>query len=240
MKYRLILALITVFLAAQTRAEDQPAAPKAEAQPVLKTQKEKVSYSIGMDMGSGMKQQKLDVDPELVISGFRDGFSGKKGAMTEAQMKEAMEIFEKEFQTRMAKESQELPGKNKKEGEAFLAENGKKEGVKTLPSGLQYKVIKEGTGPSPKLDDKVSTNYRGTLIDGTEFDSSYSRNEPSSFTVRQVIKGWQEALQLMKVGSKWQLFVPSELAYGDQGAGRTIQPNAALIFDIELLAIEKP
>lgn len=240
MKHCLMAILAVALFTSQTRGEDQPAAPKAAPQTVLKTQKDKSSYSIGLEMGSGMKQQKLDIDPELVISGLRDGFSGKKGLLTEAEVKEVMEVFEKELEARMAKESQELPGKNKKEGEAFLAENKKKEGVKTLPSGLQYKVVREGTGALPKMDDKVSTHYRGTLIDGTEFDSSYSRNEPSSFTLRQVIKGWQEALQLMKAGSKWQLFIPSNLAYAEQGAGRTIGPNATLIFDIELLSIEKP
>ena len=139
----------------------------------------------------------------------------------------------------MAAEAKEMPEKNKKEGEAFLAENKKKEGVKTLPSGLQYKVITEGAGAIPKGSEKVTTHYRGTLIDGTEFDSSYSRNEPTSFGVLEVIKGWQEALQLMKTGSKWQLYVPSNLAYGETGAGKKIGPNATLIFDIELISIEK-
>jgi FKBP-type peptidyl-prolyl cis-trans isomerase FklB len=240
MKHCLIVLLSVAIFVTQARSEDQPAAAKSEAPPALKNQKDKVSYSIGLEMGSGMKQQKLDVDPDLVLRGFRDGFSGAKRSMTEDEVKEVMEVFEKELEARMAKESQELPAKNKKEGDAFLAENKKKEGVKTLPSGLQYKIVREGTGATPKMDDKVSTHYRGTLIDGTEFDSSYSRKEPSSFTLRQVIKGWQEALQLMKVGSKWQLFIPSELAYADKGAGRTIGPNATLIFDIELLSIEKP
>ena len=239
MKKYLIIILAVGLFAAQTRAEDK-AAPKAEALTVFKSQKEKVSYSIGLEMGSGMKQQKLDVDPDLVINGFRDGISGKKGLLTEAEVHEIMDAFEKEMEAKMQQEEKERPGRNKKEGEAFLAENKKKEGVKTLPSGLQYKIIREGTGPSPKMEDKVKTHYRGTLIDGTEFDSSYARNAATSFGLRQVIKGWQEALQLMKVGAKWQLFVPSELAYAEKGAGRTIGPNATLIFEIELISIEKP
>lgn len=226
-------------LALQARADDKPA--EANNASALSTQKEKASYSIGMDIGSGMKQQKLDIDPELVMKGFRDGFAGKKGLLTESEAKTVMEQFEKDLQARMAKEELELPAKNKKEGETFLAENKKNDKeVKTLPSGLQYKVIREGEGESPTINDTVTTQYRGTLIDGTEFDSSYSRGEPSTFALRQVIKGWQEALQLMKVGAKWRLFVPSELAYGQEGAGRTIQPNATLIFDIELLSVKKP
>lgn len=226
-------------LALQARADDKPA--EANNASALSTQKEKASYSIGMDIGSGMRQQKLDIDPELVMKGFRDGFAGKKGLLTESEAKTVMEQFEKDLQARMAKEELELPAKNKKEGETFLAENKKNDKeVKTLPSGLQYKVIREGEGESPTINDTVTTQYRGTLIDGTEFDSSYSRGEPSTFALRQVIKGWQEALQLMKVGAKWRLFVPSELAYGQEGAGRTIQPNATLIFDIELLSVKKP
>jgi FKBP-type peptidyl-prolyl cis-trans isomerase len=226
-------------LALQVRAEDKPV--EAKNATALNTQKEKASYSIGMDIGSGMKQQKLDIDPELVMKGFRDGFAGEKGLLTESEAKTVLEQFEKDLQARMAKEEMELPAKNKKEGETFLAENKRNDKeVKTLPSGLQYKVIREGEGESPKIDDTVTTQYRGTLIDGTEFDSSYSRGEPSTFALNQVIKGWQEALQLMKVGAKWRLFVPAELAYGEEGAGRTIQPNATLIFDIELLSIKKP
>ena len=141
----------------------------------------------------------------------------------------------------MAIEAKVKTDKNQNEGETFLAENTKKDGVKTLPSGLQYKVVREGAGASPKATDKVTTHYRGTLLDGTEFDSSYRRNEPASFGVSQVIKGWQEALQLMKTGAKWQLFIPANLAYGEQGApGGTIGPNATLIFDIELISIDKP
>ncbi|MEO6034874.1 MAG: FKBP-type peptidyl-prolyl cis-trans isomerase [Verrucomicrobiota bacterium] len=206
---------------------------------VLKDQNAKVSYSIGLEIGSGMKKQKLDVDPELIIAGFRDGLSGTNPALSEAEIKEVMALFEKEMESRLAKESAVTKEKNKKDGENFLAANRKKDGVKVLPSGLQYKILKEGSGPSPKTEDQVTTHYRGTLIDGTEFDSSYNRNAPASFGVGQVIKGWQEALPLMKVGSKWQLFIPSDLAYGEHGASGVIGSDATLIFEIELLSIDK-
>jgi FKBP-type peptidyl-prolyl cis-trans isomerase FklB len=253
MKRYLILLFATGFFAAQTYAQDKPAVKEdkpvlSEGKAVLKDQKDKVSYSIGQVIASDMKQQRLDINPDLIVLGFQDGFSGKKALLSEAERKQVMEDFEKEMEARMAKEEKELPEKNKKEGEAFLAENKKKEGVKTHPvklsdgkiAELQYKVLREGTGPTPKMEDKVKTHYRGTLLNGTQFDSSYDRNEPTSFGLRQVIKGWQEALQMMKVGSKYQLFIPSELAYGERGADRLIGPNATLIFDIELLSIEKP
>lgn len=247
MKHSLNVLFVLALSAAQISGQDQSAA-KTNAPVALKTQKEKVSYSIGREMGSGMKEQKMEVDPELVMKGFRDGFSGAKGLLTEAEIHDVMDAFEKEMEERMMKESKELPEKNKKAGETFLAENKKNEGVKTHPVKLsdgrtvemQYKVLTAGTGATPKIEDTVRTHYRGTLIDGTEFDSSYKRGEPATFGLRQVIKGWQEALQLMKVGSKYQLFIPAELAYADKGAGRTIGPNATLIFDIELLAVEKP
>ena len=212
----------------------------AEDKPVLKDQKDKVSYSIGLEIGSGMKKQKLDVNADLIVAGFRDALSGRKPLLSEAESKEVMSRFEAEMEARMEKEANELTEKNKKESETFLAENKKKDGVKTLPSGLQYKVLKDGAGASPKLEDQVTTHYRGTLIEGTEFDSSYSRKEPAKIGVGQVIKAWQEALPLMKVGSKWQLFIPSDLAYGERGAGGVIGPNAALIFDLELISIDKP
>ena len=221
---------MVAFLSATLHAKDNP---------VLKDQKDKVSYSIGLEMGSGMKKQKLEVNPDLIMAGFRDGFSGKKPLLSEAESKEVMALFEKEMEARMRQEAAEATERNKSAGEMFLAENKKKEGVKTLPSGLQYKVLKEGTGALPKTEDQVTTHYRGTLIDGTEFDSSYSRKAPASFEVGQVIKGWQEALPLMKVGAKWQLYIPADLAYGEQGAGGVIGPNATLIFDIELLSIDK-
>ncbi|MCJ7833279.1 MAG: FKBP-type peptidyl-prolyl cis-trans isomerase, partial [Deltaproteobacteria bacterium] len=169
--------------------------------------------------------------------GFKDALSGAKPLLSEEEMRTVMTAFQKEISEKQAEKTKVLGEKNKKEGETFLAENKKKEGVKILTSGLQYKVVKEGTGKKPKATDKVTTHYQGTLIDGTEFDSSYKRGEPAAFPVNGVIPGWTEALQLMKVGSKWQLFVPSKLAYGERGAGPKIGPNAVLIFTVELLSI---
>jgi len=206
---------------------------------VLKSQKDKISYVIGMDMGSNFKKQSIDIDPDILVRGIKDGLSGGKSLLTEQEVLEITTAFQKEMMAKQEELNKKLGEKNKKEGEVFLAENKKKEGVKTLPSGLQYKVIKAGTGKKPKLTDTVTTNYRGTLIDGTEFDSSYRRGQPASFPVNGVIPGWTEALQLMEEGAKWQLFVPPNLAYGDRGAGRQIGPNATLIFEVELISIQQ-
>jgi FKBP-type peptidyl-prolyl cis-trans isomerase len=165
-------------------------------------------------------------------------FSGGKLAMTDEQMRATMVDFQKSLQQKQAAAIKDMSDKNKKEGEVFLAENKSKEGVVTLPDGLQYKILKAGDGPKPSASDKVKCNYRGTLINGKEFDSSYKRNEPVTFPVNGVIKGWVEALQMMPVGSKWQLFIPSDLAYGERGAGADIEPNSTLIFEVELLSIE--
>jgi FKBP-type peptidyl-prolyl cis-trans isomerase FklB len=196
-----------------------------------KTKKEKVSYSIGVNIGKNMKTQGIDLDQGLLTQGIKDGLNSSKTAMSDKDMEAAMTAFQQEM---MGK----IQAKGAKEGEAFLAANKKKEGVVTLPSGLQYKILKTGDGPKPTKDQTVKCHYRGTLIDGTEFDSSYKRGEPTEFPVGQVVKGWTEALQLMPVGSKWQLFIPSDLAYGPNGAGQMIGPNATLIFDIELLSIK--
>ena len=201
-----------LFLVSQVNAEEKL---------ILKNQKEKVSYIIGMDIGGNLKKQSIDIDPNILAKGIQDALGGAKSLLTDQEIQETMVAFQKEM---MAKQA-EVAKKNKTEGESFLAENKKKEGVITLPSGLQYKIVKEGTGETPKLEDTVTVNYRGTLIDGTEFDSSYRRGQPATFSVKGVIAGWTEALQLMKVGSKWQLFVPSNLAYGERGAGRDIGPN---------------
>jgi len=219
MKLRLIAVLGVLFLVSQVYAQGKV---------VLKNQKEKVSYIIGMDIGSNLKRQSIDVDPNIFAKGIKDALSGEKPLLTEQEIQETMMAFQKEMME-----------KQKKRGEVFLAENKNKEGVKTLPSGLQYKVIKAGTGKIPKLNDTVTTHYRGTLIDGTEFDSSYKRGQPVSFPVSGVIPGWTEALQLMQEGAKWQLFIPSNLAYGERGAGGIIGPNATLIFEIELISIQE-
>ncbi|OGP76740.1 MAG: hypothetical protein A2Z13_06915 [Deltaproteobacteria bacterium RBG_16_64_85] len=210
----------------------------AEEAVVLKTQKDKVSYGIGMSIGKNLKRDAVDVDADLVSKGMRDAFSGEKTLMSEEEYHAAMTALQKDLMEKQAEAIQKLAEKNKKEGEAFLAENGKKEGVVTLPSGLQYKAIRSGKGKTPALADTVETHYRGTLIDGTEFDSSYKRGQTVTFPVNGVIPGWTEALQKMKEGDKWQLFVPSSLAYGERGAGREIGPNATLLFEVELIAVK--
>ena len=230
MKLQLIAVLGFVLLVSQVSAEEKL---------VLKDQKDKVSYSIGMNIGNNLKKQAIDVNPDALIYGIKDALSGGKALITEQEVNDTLMAFQKEMASKQSERLKELGEKNKKEGETFLAENKKKEGVITLPSGLQYKVIKEGTGETPKLTDTVTTNYRGTLIDGTEFDSSYRREQPATFPVKGVIAGWTEALQLMKVGSKWQLFTPSNLAYGERGTGRDIGPNTTLIFEVELLSIKE-
>jgi FKBP-type peptidyl-prolyl cis-trans isomerase len=198
-----------------------------------KTQKEKVSYSLGMNIGKNMKMQGIDVDQEYLVQGMRDALSNAKAAMSEKDMETAMKAFQQEMQTKQIY----ADDKNKKDGEAFLAANKKKDGVITLASGLQYKVIKMGTGPKPTSLQIVTCNYRGTFIDGKEFDSSMRYGRPAEFPVNGVIKGWTEALQLMPVGSKWELYIPSDLAYGEKGSQPTIRPNSTLIFEIELLSI---
>jgi FKBP-type peptidyl-prolyl cis-trans isomerase FklB len=211
----------------------------AEDQMSLKTQKEKVSYIIGTDIGNNFKKQGIDIDPDILIKGLKDSLNGSKLVLSEKEIGDVMTAFKQEFAAKQAEISKIQGEKNKKEGEAFLTENKKKEGVKTLQSGLQYKIITEGTGRSPKATDTVTVNYKGTLIDGTEFDSSYKRGQAASFPVKGVITGWTEALQLMKEGAKWELFVPSNLAYGDKGTvGGPIGPNATLVFEVELISIK--
>jgi FKBP-type peptidyl-prolyl cis-trans isomerase FklB len=226
MKLQIVIVSGILFLVSLANAQEKP---------TLKNQKEKMSYIIGMDIGTNLKRQSIDIEPNIVVRGIKDALAGGKPLLTDQEIQETMAIFQKDM---MAKQ-QEVAKKNKKEGEAFLNENKKKEGVKTLPSGLQYKVIKEGTGKKPKLNDAVTVNYRGTLIDGTEFDNSYKRGQPASMQVSGVIPGWTEALQLMGEGAKWQLFIPSNLAYGERGAGAMIGPNATLIFEVELISIQE-
>ncbi len=210
-----------------------------EKNPALKNQKDKLSYTLGMEIGNNFKKQSIDVDPDILARGLKDVLSGSKTLLSEAEARETMMTFQKDMMAKHAEQMKVQGDKNKKEGEAFLAENKKKEGVKTLPSGLQYKVIKAGTGKKPKATDTVTVNYRGTLIDGTEFDSSYKRGQPATFPVTGVIPGWTEALQLMQEGSKWQLFIPSDLAYRDRGAPPNIGPNATLIFEVELISVQE-
>jgi FKBP-type peptidyl-prolyl cis-trans isomerase FklB len=211
---------------------------EAAEKKALQSQRDKVSYSIGLDIGNNLKRQSIDVDPDIISQGIKDILAGNEPSMTETEIIETMMILQKELMEKQAEKVKQLAEKNKTAGEAFLAENKKKDGVITLPSGLQYKIIKEGTGKTPKLTDTVTVNYRGTFIDGTEFDSSFKRGEPATFPVNGVIAGWTEALQLMKEGSNWQLFIPSNLAYGDKGAGVVIEPNSVLIFDVELISVK--
>jgi FKBP-type peptidyl-prolyl cis-trans isomerase FklB len=204
----------------------------------LKTQKDKFSYSLGMKMGENLQKQSVPVDPAILERGLKDGLAGGKTLLTDDEAQAAIVDVQNDVRKRQQEKLIELGAANKKEGDAFLAANKTKEGVVALPSGLEYKIVKAGTGPKPTASDTVVCNYRGTLINGTEFDSSSKHGGPATFPVSGVIKGWTEALQLMPVGSKWQLFVPSDLAYGDRGAGADIAPGSTLIFDVELLSIE--
>jgi FKBP-type peptidyl-prolyl cis-trans isomerase FklB len=185
-----------------------------------------------------LKRDAIDVDADLLVKGLKDSLSGGKTLMSDEEYRETMAAFQKEMMEKQVAAAKAAAEQNKKEGEAFLAENGKKKGVVTLPSGMQYKVIKSGKGKTPTSGDTVETHYRGTLIDGTEFDSSYKRGQTATFPVSGVIPGWTEALQKMKEGDKWQLFIPPNLAYGERGAGRDIGPNATLIFEVELIAVK--
>lgn len=211
---------------------------RAAEAPVFKGEKEKLGYSIGMDIGETLKRQGIELDADSLTKGLKDAYTGGKTLLTEEEARTEIQEYQKKMMEKQAEAMKKQAEKNKAEGDAFLAENAKKDGVKTLPSGLQYRVITPGTGKTPTAADSVTTHYRGTLIDGTEFDSSYKRGEPATFPVSGVIPGWTEALQLMKEGAKWQLFLPPSLAYGERGVGRDIGPNATLIFDVELLKVQ--
>lgn len=215
-------------------------AARAQEKVELKDQKQKISYAIGMDIGSNLKRQDIDVDPKILGAGIADALSGKL-QLTEAEAKQVINEFRTQMMSKMESKQKEAGDKNLKAGEDFLAANAKKEGVKTTASGLQYKVLKagDGKGKTPKPTDTVKVHYHGTLIDGTVFDSSVDRGQPATFPVNGVIAGWTEVLQLMKEGDKWQVYIPSKLAYGERGAGGQIGPNSALIFDVELLSVEK-
>jgi FKBP-type peptidyl-prolyl cis-trans isomerase len=226
------IALIA--LAAATVVGSLPAADESP----LKTQQDKLSYMLGMNIGRDLKRNDVPVNPDLYLRGLKDSLSGGKTLLTEEEATQVMNAFRAEMREKQTAKQRESGDKNKKDGEAFLAANKAKEGVKTTPSGLQYKILVQGTGKVPTTNDTVTTHYRGTLIDGTEFDNSYKRGEPASFPVTGVIKGWTEALLMMPVGSKWQLVIPAEIAYGERGRP-SIPPNSTLLFDIELLEIKK-
>ena len=207
--------------------------------PPLETEKDKESYSIGYQVGRSMQTDGVEVDFERLIQGLQDAINQKDPRVNEEEMRKLIVDLKKRSREAQLRKFQEQIVKNAQESEKFLEENRKKEGIKTTESGLQYKVLKEGDGITPGPEDFVKVNYRGTFIDGKEFDSSYAKGEPQKFQTDGVIKGWTEALQMMKVGSKWQLFVPPELAYGRGGMGQRIPPNKVLVFEIELLAVEK-
>ena len=232
-----ILLPAAAVLAADKVTDVKPAAP---ASFVPKSDLEKSSYAIGADIGRNFKSREMELDPVALAEGLKAALAGEKLTMTEDEMRQQLAQLRTRMRAKRRPPDSEAGAKNAKEGKAFLAENAKKDGVTTLPSGLQYKIIKKGTGASPKLTDRVLTHYRGTLLDGTEFDSSYKGGKPVPLTVNRVIKGWTEALQLMKVGSKWQLFIPGALAYGASGTRGPIGPNATLIFEVELLSIADP
>ena len=213
-------------------------AGKTQTPLALKTQKDKFSYALGMNLGANLHKQSVPVDPNIMARGLKDALAGGKTLLTEEEARAAITEVQNHMREKQQAKMQVAGEANKKEGEAFLADNKSKEGVVALPSGLQYKVLKEGNGPKPTATDSVVCNYRGTLINGTEFDSSTKHGGPATFPVNGVIKGWTEALQLMPVGSKWQLFVPSDLAYAERGASADIGPNATLIFEVELVSIE--
>jgi FKBP-type peptidyl-prolyl cis-trans isomerase FklB len=199
----------------------------------LKDLKDKASYSIGVDIGMNFKKQNMDLNADALAAGAKDALNGKP-QVNPNEIREIMTEWQKEF----GEKQKVMATKNQADGEKYLAENKKKEGVKTTPSGLQYKSLKEGAGPQPKASDTVTVNYRGTLIDGTEFDSSYKRGEPATFPLNGVIKGWTEGLQLMKKGSKFQFVIPPNLAYGERAVGADIGPNSTLVFDVELLEVK--
>ena len=249
MKNVLILfafALLSVS-SCQTMQAQKPAAQKEMTKVDLKTENDKISYSIGFSMGSRFKMDELELNLEIFQEGIKDGFTGRKQLLNEEETQEIMMGMQQKVMAKRRAKQMEQMEERKKQGEAnkekgakFLEENKAKEDVVTLESGLQYQILKKGTGASPKATDTVKCHYKGTTIDGKEFDSSYKRGEPATFGLSRVIKGWTEGLQLMKEGGKWRFFIPSELAYGEKGAGPNIGPNEVLIFEVELLGIEKP
>jgi FKBP-type peptidyl-prolyl cis-trans isomerase FkpA len=231
-----VLLVMTMLVLSSVACSGQtPKAPIKE----LKTPDEKLSYAIGLEIGTSLKNLPAEIDFAVLVRAVEDGLKGKEPLLTQQEALKIKQEFGKKVHEERTRKRMELAEKNRKDGEAFLAENKKKEGVVTTESGLQYVVLNEGEGPKPKATDRVKVHYRGTLIDGTEFDSSYKRDKPATFSLKGVVAGWTEALQLMKVGSKYRLFIPSELAYGHRGRGPTIGPNAVLIFELELLEIEE-
>jgi FKBP-type peptidyl-prolyl cis-trans isomerase FklB len=231
-----VLAAASAFAAPGLAWSQNATAPPAGA--VLQDPAAQAAYAIGLNIGMSMRKDGVMVDPALLARGLQDGLTGAKPALTEDQMRTAVSQLQASVQARQQEKAAQAAQTNRAQGAAFLKANATKPGVVSLPDGLQYQIVKAGTGPTPKADDTVLCNYRGTLINGAEFDSSAAHGGPASFGVGGVIKGWTEALQRMPVGSKWRLFVPAELAYGDRGAGADIGPGAVLTFEVELLSIQ--
>jgi len=230
-KKALVLTAAAAILLTSCAKKEADKAVKGE----MKSEKEKISYVFGYQIGKNLKTAETEIDMNTLMNGLNFGLNGKDSMMTEQQMMEIMQKFQEEQMKKMQTKMESA----KQAGTDYLAKNKTQPGVVTTASGLQYKVITEGKGAVPKAADKVKVHYKGTLIDGKEFDSSYKRGEPVTFQVDQVIKGWGEALQLMKVGGKYQLFIPSDLAYGERGAQPDILPNSALVFEVELIDIVK-
>ncbi len=216
---------------------EEAASKTAQEQPTIQSRKDKISYAFGVDFARDLKRQRDDLNVDLLVRALTDALAGKNLIMSDEEVTATLKKFDAEQKQDLEHAKGMIAEKNKKAAEAFVAENVKKEGVVTLPSGLQYKVLKQGDGKIPTLDDHVVCNYRGTLIDGTEFDSSYKRKQPAMLPIKGVFAGWSQALQLMPVGSKWQIFIPPQLAYGEKIVGG-IGPNAMLIFEVELIAIQ--
>jgi FKBP-type peptidyl-prolyl cis-trans isomerase FklB len=223
---------------ASAKKTAQAATVKTQEPLTLDTQKDKESYAIGMSFGSSLRKQSVEVETDILIRGMKDSLAGGKTLLTDDEQKAVLTTLQADIRKKQEEKMAQAGEGNIREGQEFLAANKSKGGIVTLPSGLQYKILQAGTGPKPTTTDSVVCNYRGTLINGTEFDSSYKRGQPATFPVSGVIKGWTEALQLMPVGSKWQLFVPADLAYGARGAGPGIGPNSTLIFEVELISIQ--
>ncbi|MBW1743539.1 MAG: FKBP-type peptidyl-prolyl cis-trans isomerase [Deltaproteobacteria bacterium] len=248
MKRVLILLVFSAFLALSCdKTQQEPGAKQQITKEDLKTEDDRVSYSIGFSMGSSFKKDELKVNLDMFQQGVKDSFTGSQQILSEEEIQKTMMAFQQKMRAKKQEEyakrmeERKTQGEvNKEKGKEFLETNKTKEDIVTLESGLQYKILEKGTGGSPKATDTVKCHYKGTTIDGKEFDSSYQRGEPATFALNRVIKGWTEGLQLMKEGGKWQFFVPSELAYGEKGAGQNIGPDEVLVFEVELIAIENP
>ena len=232
---KLFFVLFLLMPVVACAAEEAKIAPEMK----LDTPKSRISYTIGVNIGKDFKTQQMDIDADVLFMGLKDSLTGKELQLTDEEMATEIQTFQQEMQAKITAEMEKAVAKNQVEGEAFLAENAKQEGVVVTESGLQYKVLEPGEGDSPGPADMATVHYRGTLIDGTQFDSSYDRGQPATFPVGGVIAGWTEALQLMKPGAKWQLVIPAGLAYGERGAGQNIGPNATLLFEVELISVEK-